>query len=475
MKNRTELLLGSLFGFVIAVVFVAFCAAPADAQASNDQSSKRAHSIDSPTHLQGKIKRTYVPFGLNVYGLLYEPVTTGEKSHTGIFIEHYLADYTNFPACTELAKRGYTVLCAKNSGGNLDTVLMDAKVSISYLRNYPGIRKVILFGHAGGASLVTAHENIAENGVKVCQDPVKVIKCPDSLAGLPKADGMILADTEFGVAEAMLTALDPAVENEDSGMQINPALDAFNPQNGFNPNGDSHYSKEFLDRFQRAVAKRNNKIIDMALERLAIIQAGKGHYADDEPFTVPGAGSTIPNHKLIPSDTHLLSHSKKAWPLLHGDGSVTTEIIHSLRKPVIVHSYTSSFEVGARDTTVRTYLIDHAIRVTDDYGVDEDSVHGVVWESSYSSAIGNVEGISVPMLIMGGTAGTAFIAGETTYEHAKSSDKTVAFVEGASHSYDTCKECEKYPGQFGDTLKTTFDYIDKWLSEKARFGEAGKP
>jgi hypothetical protein len=29
--------------------------------------------------------------------------------------------------------------------------------------------------------------------------------------------------------------------------------------------------------------------------------------------------------------------------------------------------------------------------------------------------------------------------------------------------------CEKYPGEFGDTQKTTYDYVDKWLSAPGRF------
>jgi hypothetical protein len=427
-----------------------------------------------PAVLDPSVKRTYVPFGLGVYGLLYEPATPGEKSHVGIFIMHYLADYTNFPACTELSKRGYTVLCAKNSGGNLDRILLDAKSGVSYLRNYPGIRKVILFGHAGGASLLTAYQLIAENGVKVCQDSEKIIKCPDSLAGLPQADGMVLADTELGVAESMLTSIDPAVVDEGSGMKINPDLDAFNSKNGFNPNGSSNYSKAFLDKYQRAVAKRNNQLIDAALARLAAIEAGKGRYADDEPFTVPGAGSTIPNHKLYPNDTNLMSHTKDAWPLLHADGSVTREIVHSVRIPEIRSSFTSSLDIGAVNTTVRSFLIDHAIRVSDDYGIDEDSIHGVLWRSSYSSAVGNVEGITVPLLIMGMTGNSAYLAGEITYEHAKSPDKTLTFVEGASHTYETCKQCEKYPGQFGDTMKIVFDRIDSWLNQSGRF-TAGQP
>ena len=430
--------------------------------------------VSAPVPDFPSVKRTYVSFGLGVYGLMYEPVTPAGKSHIGIFIMHYLADYTNFPACAELSKRGYTVLCAKNSGGNLDRVLLDAKSGVAYLRNYPGIRDVILFGHAGGASLLTAYELIAENGAKACQDSAKIIKCPDTLTGFPKADGMVLADTELGVAESMLTSIDPAVVDEGSGMKINPELDAFNPKNGFDPNGSSDYSKEFLDRFQRAVARRNNQLIDSALARLAAIEAGKGHFADDEAFTVPGAGSTIPNHKIIPNDLRLMSHTKKAWPLLHADGSMTTEIVHSVRVPEIRNSFTSSFDIGAVNTTVRTFLIDHAIRVTDDFGIDEDSVHGVIWKSSYSSAVGNIESIKVPLLVMGMTGTTAYLAGEVTYEHAKSPDKSLVFVEGASHTYETCKKCEKYPGQFGDTTKIVFDYIDQWLSHDGRF-TAGQP
>jgi hypothetical protein len=42
-------------------------------------------------------------------------------------------------------------------------------------------------------------------------------------------------------------------------------------------------------------------------------------------------------------------------------------------------------------------------------------------------------------------------------------------VEGASHGYGTCRQCETTPGQFGDTLKTLYDYVDRWLGQKGRF------
>jgi hypothetical protein len=70
---------------------------------------------------------------------------------------------------------------------------------------------------------------------------------------------------------------------------------------------------------------------------------------------------------------------------------------------------------------------------------------------------------------MGMTGNWEYLASETIYENSQSMDKTIIFVEGASHLFTTAKECEKYPGQFGDTQKLTYDYIDKWLSQKGRF------
>jgi hypothetical protein len=165
----------------------------------------------------------------------------------------------------------------------------------------------------------------------------------------------------------------------------------------------------------------------------------------------------------------LMSHTRKAWPLLHGNGSITTEIVHSVRTPEGAKSFTPNLSMGAINTTVRSFLKNSAIRVTDDFGFDEDSVHGIEWTSSYSSPPGNVEDIKVPLLVMGMTGHWEYLAAETIYEHAKSADKTLAFVEGAGHMFTTCRQCEKTPGQFGDTQKTTYDYIDGWLSKNGRF------
>jgi pimeloyl-ACP methyl ester carboxylesterase len=441
--------------------------APVSGQGPREQGPTGQGPMGQPARLDPAIKRTFVPLG--VPAALYEPVVPGEKSHVGIFVMHSGANYITFSACTELAKRGYTVLCSANSAGpGLDRIVSDARPGVAFLRQNPGIRKVVLFGHSGGATLMTAYQVIAENGVKACQGPEKIIKCPDSLAGLPPADGVVLADANWGNAEMALFSVDPAMISNDSGMMADPELDLWNPKNGFDPAG-SRYSHEFIRKFQSAVARKENELIRAALDRLAAIDAGKGRFADDEPFVVAGASSIGANNKLFAQDTRLMSHTRKAWPLLHADGSTTTEVVHSVRVPEGARSLTSSLGMGAINSTVRTFLTNSAIRVADDFSYDEASVHGVEWTSSYASPPGNVEGIKVPLLLLGMTGHWEYLAAETIYEHARSSDKTLAFVEGASHMYTPCKPCEKSPGQFGDTAKTTYDYVDKWLSQPGRF------
>jgi hypothetical protein len=424
--------------------------------------------------LPPNVKATYVHLGNGEPGLLYEPTSPGEKASIGVFVMHASGDYLTFSACTQLSMRGYRVLCANNStsksgasdDGILDRVLLEARQGVVFLRNFPGIRKVVLWGHSGGATVMTAYQAIAENGPKFCQGPDKVINCPDSLAGMPPADGVMLVDPNWGQAEMTLLSIDPSVVDENTGMKQDPALDMFNPANGFVPTG-SDYSPEFIRKFLSAEGRRNNELIAAAQERLKLIEAGKGLYLDDEPFIVPGA--TFTNNKLFSQDIKLLSRTVRPWPLIHPDGSITTQIVQSVRPPENTQNPARYMMRGALKTTVRNFLSSYAVKVTGDFGYDESSIHGVIWDSSYSSPPGNAEGITVPFLALGMSGHWEGLSAEVIYDNTKSTDKTLAFVEGATHMYTPCTKCEKYPGQFGDTEKTAYDFADKWLGKPGRF------
>ena len=67
---------------------------------------------------------------------------------------------------------------------------------------------------------------------------------------------------------------------------------------------------------------------------------------------------------------------------------------------------------------------------------------------------------------MGMTGGWEFASAETIWENAASADKTLAYVEGADHFFRPSRHLEKEEGQFGDTLKVTYDYVANWLKER---------
>lgn len=420
----------------------------------------------------GEIKTTFVYLAKRVPGVLYKPKAGSPKQGISVLVMHSDEDYLTFPTGAELAERGYTVLCANPA--NKEGIIFSqvekmqcVKAAVLYLRSLPDVEKVVLMGHSGGGTLMTAYQNIAENGAEVFQGQEKIVPYPDN-SELPPADGLMLLDSNWGNAAMQLFSLDPAVESENSGRLINEELNLFNPQNGFQPDR-AHYDREFIDQFQRAQSARNSCILDYALNRLLLLQNGQGNYCDDEPLIIPGAAQGFFNNKLYAQDIRLMSHTREPHLLLHGDGTATKEIVYSVRRPENPRSYTDSFWEGARFLSVKTYLTSYAVRTEKEFGYDEDHVWGIEWDSTYNCTPGNVVGIRVPLLVMGMTGGWEYLASETIYQMATSKDKTIAFVEGATHRFTPAKDCEAYEGQFGDTMKTLHDFADAWLSAPGRF------
>lgn len=420
------------------------------------------------------VKTSFVELSNGAPGVLYEPVHPGPKASIALFVMHASGDYMTFSACGEMSKRGYRVLCANNSSsksgtfddGIMDRVLLEMKAGVAFLKGYPGVGKVLLFGHSGGATLMTAYQMIAENGVATCQGSQMIHKCPSTLAGLPQADGVVLADANWGQAEMTLLSVDPSVIADDDGLKIDPALDMYDRANGYDPKG-SHYSDKFRYKFLAAEGARNNALIAKAQARLALIEAGKGHYTDDEPFIV--AGASFIGNRLFSEDHSLLAYSRQAWPLVHADGSVTTEIIHSERLPEGRGNPTRLMAMGALKTTVKNFLSSYAIRAEQDFGYDASGIQGIDWRSTYASPPGNVEGITVPLLALGMTGHWEGLAAETIYQHSASKDKAIAFIEGATHVYTPCDKCMQPANTYGDTVKLTYDYVDNWISKPDRF------
>lgn len=144
---------------------------------------------------------------------------------------------------------------------------------------------------------------------------------------------------------------------------------------------------------------------------------------------VGGAGNFM-NNKLYAQDPRLMSRTRGEYLLLHGDGSRTRQVIHTLRGPENPRRLTANYRDGLLLTTVRTFLDSHSVHAGEDYYYNEDTIFGVDWTGSYCCTTGNVTGVTVPLLAMGMTNGWEFASVEGIAERAASADKTVAFVTG---------------------------------------------
>ena len=265
--------------------------------------------------------------------------------------------------------------------------------------------------------------------------------------------------------------MDPAVRDEASPEVVDPSVDVFNPSNGYDPAGGS-YSQDFRQRYFRAQAERMLRLNERAQARRNAISLGQGLFPDDEPFLLARGQA-----RLWQLDTSLISHTRGAYPVLRPDGSSVVDVPHSVRvagvtpgsggEPSLTARTNASFADGAVNYTVQSWLSSNALRVDPErYTVTEDSIEGIDWNSSNTSTPANIEGVHVPLLIMSMTGHYWMVPSEIFYEHATSPDKQLVFVEGASHNLTTCKACEHYPGEYGDTVQTTFDYVAAWLRQR---------
>ncbi len=412
------------------------------------------------------VSSTYVRVGHWINGVLYAPEDERVTSRVAVMVMHSDADYLTFPAGMALAAHGHRVLCANVSRAQetLDKKLLDVKQCVEYLRSLPGVERVLLLGHSGGATLMSCYQAVAENGPSYFRGPEKIVPMGE-MEELPAADGVLLIDSNWGNGAMTLLSLDPAVRERTNGVDLDPAFDLMDPANGYDPGG-SHYAPEFVKRYQKAQGARNERMIDEALKRLEAINAGRGTFRDDEPWIAAGASQIAPCNRLFPQDTRYLSRTKNAWPLIHPDGSITVGVVPCLRKPRRLMPVTGMYGFGGMAMSVRQYLSGSAVRTTEDFGYDETHIYGVDWDSCYCCTPGNVKGIHAPTLIMGMTGSYEFLAAELIYENSPAQDKSIAFVEGASHMLTPARECEEYPGQFGDTVRTLFDYVADWIEKR---------
>jgi pimeloyl-ACP methyl ester carboxylesterase len=395
-------------------------------------------------------------------GALYVP-DSGPAPHIAFLVVHRTANEMDNVKTRELSKRGFMVLGLNPRSDNNEAAVnfelnaLDLKQGVDFLRKQPGIDHVILVGHSGGGPTTTFYQATAEKGVSYCQGPNKLVQCPNSLAGLTKADAMVLMDAHPGNSINALRSLNPAVLDDSDPSKIDPSLDPFNPANGYNPKGDSTYSAEFQARYFKAQSARMNRLIDKAQKLQADMRAGKHFPADDDVFLLYHLRG-----RLSDISTSVACCTTRPERFLKNDGTIVTQPIRTVRISQPDNARRDAeFGVPTGDNTlltVKSFLSANAIRST-------NSMDGIDHCSSNNSTICAVQQISVPILITSMGAHYFIADGESEYDHAASKDKQFLVVEGAVHGLTPCRPCAAATGlNYDNATKNLFDYVAKWAN-----------
>lgn len=422
----------------------------------------------SPSGAQNPLVKEFIQFSGGGQGLYWVP-DSGPVSHIAFIAIHRTGNYLSHVSTQEMPRRGYSVLGMNarfrnnEADVNWELIALDVRNGVRYLRSQPGITKVVLIGHSGGGPTTSYYQAVAENGTSYCQGANKLSPCsPGQLSGFQpsdKADAIVFMDAHPSNTITTLRAVNGAVASETNPEKTRANVDPFSVRNGFNPNGDSVYSADFVNRYSKAQSERMNRLIDDALKAETRIAQGRYFPTDDDAFIFYRTSARLSNFS---TGVHGSTHNPAQ--LLKNDGTVVGgQIVKTVRVPDPGQKEADASFDGVKFLTLTSFLSANAIRST--HSLNEDEID---WCSSNNSVPCAVASISVPILVMA-MQGHYFIRdGEYIYEIAASTDKEFIVVEGANHGLGPCAPCAAlHKANYGNARTNMFNYIRDWVN--ARF------
>jgi esterase/lipase len=198
----------------------------------------------------------------------------GER--TAVLATHPRADVSSHYLVPALLDAGFAVLALQSRYFNNDedclheALLADVAAATRFLR-VRGYENVVLLGNSGGGSLLSFYQAMAQT-----LPPGRPTHTPGGtdydLNGLdlPPADGLLLLAAHLGEGRFLMNVIDPSVTDENDPLSCDPALDMYDPANGFRPlPGQSRYTPGFVDEYRAAQRARVARIDALAHQQIA--------------------------------------------------------------------------------------------------------------------------------------------------------------------------------------------------------------
>jgi dienelactone hydrolase len=217
----------------------------------------------------------------------YWTSTAHPPPRVGVVVMHPRVDFSHHYAIPRLLGAGLGVLAANTRHAGNDTMaeheemVLDLGACVRYLREQRGVETVVLLGNCGGASLAAYYQAQAAlpPGARIARSPGGA---PTHFEGaaLAPADAIIYVAPHRGQGKILMDAIDPSVVDERDPLAADPALDMYDPCNGFRePPAWSEYGEAFLARYRAAQRARVARLDEVARAMLARIAGASAEAA----------------------------------------------------------------------------------------------------------------------------------------------------------------------------------------------------
>ena len=281
-------------------------------------------TVQTPVRLQAED-------GAHSSGILY--ARGGER--TVVVFNHPRADFANHYLTPFLVAGGFAVFGGQTRylGNDVncehECLCADLAAQIRYLRAV-GFEKVVLCGNSGGGPLSAFY--MAQANTPVGQRLKTTAAGNDydlNELDMPRADGFINLAGALSEGALGLANLDPSVTDEADPLSCDPALDMFNPENGYRkPPEVSKYPDAFLARYRAAQVARCERIDARARAEVARKRTFRAKMAEPGFAALPLAEQNAIARQAVACETLVIYRTM-------ADPALTDLSIHPSRRSII--------------------------------------------------------------------------------------------------------------------------------------------